>query len=236
MGNLSDTEQKSHFLAAVLHHGQICFSTERIIVLEEVAGKFIELLKQKAAGFAPGSGVSEAVVRKAYERLVEAEEKGARFLCGGPKYATHAGLVPTILTGVTEDMSIFDTETFGPSVSLYIARDEEHAIELANNSAFGLNGSIHTSSMYRATAVARRLEFGQIHVNSLTTYNHGTGTPPLNSELRINLTALLASFPIGGTKSSGWGRNNSRFGIEEFLQLKSISYNMDRTPVNFGQK
>ena len=139
-----------------------------------MAKRFIELLKQKAATFAPGSGVSEAVVRKAYERLVEAEAKGAIFLCGGPTYATHSGLVPTILTGVTEDMSIFDTESFGPSVSVYIARDEEHAIELANNSAFGLNGSIHTSDMYRATKVARRLEFGQIHVNSLTAHNEGT--------------------------------------------------------------
>lgn len=156
-----------------MHHGQICFSTERIIILKDVAVEFIELLKQKAVAFEPGSGVSETVVRTAYERLVEAEEKGAKFLCGGPKYATHSELVPTILTDVTEDMSIFDTESFGPSVSVYVARDEEHAIELANNSVYGLNASVHTTNMYRATTVARQLQFGQIHVNSLTAHNEG---------------------------------------------------------------
>ena len=134
---------------------------------------FIELLKLKAKGFAPGSGVSEEVVRKAHDTLVEAEEKGARFIIGGPKYTGPAELLPTIVTGVTRDMRIFDVETFGPSVSVYVVKDDESAIEAANDSFYGLNASIHTRDMHRAIKMGRRLEFGQIHVNSLTAHNEG---------------------------------------------------------------
>lgn len=158
---------------AFMNHGQICFSTERIIVLESVADKFIELLKLKSTGFAPGSGVSDEVVRKAHDALVEAEEKGAKFLSGGPKYTGPAELLPTIVTGVTRDMRMFDIETFGPSVSVYMVTDDEAAIAAANDSVYGLNASIHTKDMYRAIKIARQLEFGQVHVNSLTAHNEG---------------------------------------------------------------
>ena len=157
-----------------MHHGQICFSTERIIVLENVAEHFIPLLKRAAEGFAPGSGVSQEIVSKAYAGLVEARDKGATFLFGGPEYVQTAQLRPTIVTGVTKEMALFDIESFGPSVSLYIAKDEEEAITMANNSAYGLNASVHSTDMYRALRVAQRLEVGQVHVNSLTTYNEGT--------------------------------------------------------------
>ena len=158
---------------AFMHHGQICFSTERIIVLESIADKFIELLKEKAHGFAPGSGVSAEVVRKAHDRLVEAEQKGATFILGGPKYTGPAELLPTIVTGVTKDMSMFDIESFGPSVSVYVVKDEDEAIRAANDSVYGLNASVHTTDMYRAIRVGRQLEFGQVHVNSPTPHNEG---------------------------------------------------------------
>ena len=156
-----------------MHHGQICFSTERIIVLKTIAPQFIPLLKKKAADFAPGSGVSKDIVQKAYESLVEAQKLGATFLVGEPKYVASAELLPAIVTGVTKDMRLFDIETFGPSVSLYIAEDDEEAVSMANNSAYGLNASIHTTDMHRAVSLARRMEFGQIHVNSPTPYNEG---------------------------------------------------------------
>lgn len=165
-----------------MHHGQICFSTERIIVLESVADRFIPLLKKAAKGFAPGSGVSQDMVSKAYAGLVEARDKGATFLLGGPEYVQPAQLRPTIVTGVTEDMTLFDTESFGPSVSLYTAKDEEEAIKIANHSSYGLNASVHSSDMYRAFRVAQRLEVGQVHVNSLTTYNEGMSIRPLPSQ------------------------------------------------------
>jgi acyl-CoA reductase-like NAD-dependent aldehyde dehydrogenase len=167
-----------------MHHGQICFSTERIIVLESVAEHFIPLLKKAADVFAPGSGVSQDMVSKAYASLVEAEDKGATFLLGGPEYVQPAQLRPTIVTGVTEDMTLFDTESFGPSVSLYIAKDEEEAIMMANNSTYGLNASVHSTDMYRALRVGQRLEVGQVHVNSLTTYNEGMSVGPLFAQNR----------------------------------------------------
>lgn len=214
-----------------MHHGQICFSTERIIVLNSIAERFIELLKKHTQGFSPGSGVSQEVVSKAHDRLVEAEKKGAKFLIGGPRYTGPAELLPTIVTGVTEDMTIFDTETFGPSVSVYIVKDDEEAIVVANKSAYGLNASIHTTDMYRAIKVGRRLEFGQVHVNSLTAHNEGKF---ITSLVAIFLSQT-ATFPIGGTKGSGWGRNNSQYGIEEFVQLKTISLNMENDNVTFGR-
>ncbi len=156
-----------------MHHGQICFSTERIIVLKSVADEFIPLLKKAATAFAPGSGGSRAVVDKAHASLVEAQSMGAEVLVGGPRYAGPAELVPTIMTGVTKGMKLFDQETFGPSTSLYIAENEDEAIAIANDTPYGLNASIHTTNMWRALNVAKRLEVGQVHINSLTTYNEG---------------------------------------------------------------
>ena len=110
---------------------------------------------------------------------MEARKLGATFLVGEPKYVGPAELLPTIVTGVTEGMRLFDVESFGPSVSLYIAKDEEEAISMANNSAYGLNASVHTTDMHRALRLARRMEFGQVHVNSLTAHNEGMFTPSL---------------------------------------------------------
>ena len=97
--------------------------------------------------------------------------------------------------------------------------------------------------MQRAINVGRRLEFGQIHVNNMTTHNEGETPTPVPSSFTHNIHSLctisssnllLATFPIGGTKGSGWGRNNSQFGIEEFVQLKVISLNMNGSESTFG--
>lgn len=158
----------ANYTLAFLHHGQICFSTERIIVHHKIAEKFISLIKEQTANFDAGSGVNKDIVSKAHVKLVEAEEKGAKFIFGGPQYTGPAGLVPTLLAGVTKSMSIFDEESFGPSASIYIAKDDEEAIQIANDSEYGLNASIHTRDMYRGISIARCLDVGQIHINSLT--------------------------------------------------------------------
>lgn len=154
-----------------MHHGQICFSTERVIVLESIAESFIELLQRKAQHFTPGSGVSKEMVSKAHDRLSEAQRKGARLILGDQTYKGPAELRPTIVTGVTRDMSLFDEESFGPSVSVYVVKDDKEAIAVANDSLYGLNASIHTANISRAITVARQLEFGQVHINSMTTHN-----------------------------------------------------------------
>lgn len=214
-----------------MHHGQICFSTERVVILDSIAEDFLDLLQEKAQSFTPGSGVSRDMVSRAYDRLSEAQEKGARFIVGSPSYKGPTELCPTIVTGITEEMSLFGTESFGPTVSVYVAKDDEEAITIANDSLYGLNASIHTTNMSRAITIARQLEFGQVHINSMTTHNERklVSFPQPGDKL-----TGPAAFPIGGTKGSGWGRNNSQFGIEEFIQLKTVSLNMENVAGSFG--
>ena len=159
---------------AFMHHGQICFSTERIIIVGDIADEFVELLKLKAAKFQPGCGVSDSIVKNAYNALVDAEAKGARFLVGGPCYLEPASLQPTLVTGVTRDMTIFDEESFGPSASVYFVKDDEEAIALTNESKYGLNAAIHSTNMGRALNLGRRLEVAQVHVNSMTVHDERT--------------------------------------------------------------
>ena len=179
-------------LAAFMHHGQICFSTERVIVLESIAETFTEMLQQKAQKFAPGSGVSKEIVSRAQDRLSEAQKKGANFILGDPSYKSPVELCPTIVTGVTRDMSLFDTESFGPTVSVYVVKDDEEAITVANDSLYGLNASIHTTNMSRAITIARRLEFGQVHINSMTTHNERKSVPLPQPEHKLIGTSSVS--------------------------------------------
>ena len=160
---------------AFTHHGQICVSTERVIVVEAVAEKFKELLKAEAqkipnAGAAAQLGFAE----HAEELIAEAVSKGATPLVGGPGFVSHSAARPTILTGVTEDMRIFDEESFGPSFSLYVVKDEEEAVKLANNSKYGLSATIHTKDMHRFIRLAAEIEVGQVGMNSMTLFEERT--------------------------------------------------------------
>ena len=137
-------------------------------MLESVAQDFLALLKNAATGFNAGSGVSRDIVSKAHVKLVEAGKKGAKFHVGGPQYSAESGLVPTLLTDITKDMAIFDEESFGPSAAVYVAKDDDEAVQIANDSEYGLNAAIHTRDMFRGVSIGRRLEVGQVHINSLT--------------------------------------------------------------------
>lgn len=192
-------------LGAVLHHGQICFSTERIIVHENVADKFQQLLVKamEDAGSHAGSAVSESIAQHAVEVLKASEVAGEKFLIGGPS-SNALSLQPTIVLN-PNDTRIVDEETFGPSASLYVVSSDSTAIELANRSAYGLNATIWSSNMERALKMSRELEYGQVHINSISVY-----TSPTASQ--------------GGVKSSGWGRQNGRWGLEEFLVDKFVSW------------
>ncbi|KAF2772318.1 ALDH-like protein [Teratosphaeria nubilosa] len=204
--NLADAAKKC-IAGAFLHHGQLCFSTERIIVLEKVAPEFQELLKKEAQAFPVSSGVSARIVEASQEKLADAEKKGAKFLVGGPRFKNNSTLEPTILTNLKPDMALWDDEAFGPSVSLFIASDDAHAIDMANDSAYGLNAAVHSSNMERALAVARKIECAQVHVNSMTAHDEPT-------------------LPVGGMKASGWGRNNSLWGLREFCEIKLVTLSM----------
>jgi acyl-CoA reductase-like NAD-dependent aldehyde dehydrogenase len=193
-------------LGAVLHHGQICFSTERIIVHEKVAEKFQQLIVEamEDAGSHAGSAVSASIAQHATDVLQDSEATGQIFLVGGPSSSTSSSLRPSIVLN-PKDARIVDEETFGPSASLYVIDSDTAAIELANRSAYGLNATIWSSNMERALKMSRELEYGQVHINSISVY-----TSPTASQ--------------GGVKSSGWGRQNGRWGIEEFLVDKFVSW------------
>src|SRR5207248_2052691 len=115
-----------------------------------------------------GDAVSRQSASHAYEVLKDAEEKGAKFLCGGLEYLSETSLKPTLVTNVSKDARIADEETFGPSASVYIAEDDDEAIKMANDSAYGLNAAVHSTSWEHAYIVGKQLEYGQVQINNMT--------------------------------------------------------------------
>ena len=143
-------------------------------------------------------------LRDALEKQVEASVKmGAQVLLGGKALEGKGYFyAPTILTNVTPDMPVFREETFGPVAAVIRARDANHAVELANDSKFGLGGNLWTGNIERGRALARHLESGGVFINGMTA-----------SDPRL---------PFGGVKHSGYGRELSEFGIREFVNIQTV--------------
>ena len=128
---------------------------------------------------------------------------GATLLLGGHKVQGPGFFYePTVLSGVEPGMAAFDEEIFGPVAALTEARDVNHAIELANRSEYGLSGNLWTSDLVRAKMIARKLETGGVFVNGYTSSN--------------------PRIPVGGVKTSGYGRELSHFGIREFTNAQAV--------------
>ncbi|KAF2163954.1 hypothetical protein M409DRAFT_37130 [Zasmidium cellare ATCC 36951] len=187
-----------------INHGQVCFSTERIIVEKQVADDFIALLKQKANVWPQDRGVSARIIQAAHDKLADAHAKGATFLLGEPAYTSKTSLAPAILTNVTKDMDMWDEETFGPSTTVIVVDGEEEAIKVVNESKYGLDAFLFTRDMKKAVDIARRLEVGRVRVNSSGHERQST-------------------FPTAPVKNSGWGTNNAGHGIEEFLVKQVVT-------------
>ena len=117
-------------------------------------------------------------------------------------YIHNLEYAPTILTNVTPEMPVFREETFGPVAAVIRARNAEHAVELANDSQFGLSGNLWTRDIERARKLARRIESGGVFINGMT--------------------ASDPCLPFGGVKRSGYGRELSTFGIREFLNIQTV--------------
>lgn len=192
-------------LGAVMHHGQICFSTERIIVMEIVAETFQAKLVEQMRGMDEVAGCAvtteiakhaEDVVSDARDKVIVGRVDGSQ---GGPS------LKPTIVLNPDPSERIFDEETFGPSASLYVVKDDAAAISLANKSAYGLNATVWTKDMARFMKIARELEYGQVHANTVSVYTSPTGSQ-------------------GGVKGSGFGRQNGKWGLDEFVVEKFVSW------------
>ncbi|KQY80942.1 aldehyde dehydrogenase [Pelomonas sp. Root1444] len=198
---------------AFMNSGQICMSTERIVVDAKVADDFVDKLVAKVKalplgdprGPAPvvlGSVVDMATVARCNALIDDALAKGARLLCGGKAQDT---LFPaTLLDGVTPAMKIYDEESFGPVKGIVRVEGAEAAIACANDNEYGLSAAVFGRDVARALEVARRVESGICHVNGPTVHDE-------------------AQMPFGGVKASGIGRFGGRAGVHEFTELRWLT-------------
>jgi len=153
--------------------------------------------------------ITTAGVAKNKKLIADAQAKGATIAHGNPAVedASAYRMRPIVIDGVTKDMDLYYTESFGPTVSLIAVSDDEEAIAIANDTEYGLSGAVFTENLARGIKIARRIESGAVHINSMSVHDE-------------------ASLPHGGVKKSGWGRFNGDWGIDEFLQLKTITYSL----------
>jgi benzaldehyde dehydrogenase (NAD) len=194
---------------AFANSGQICMSTERIIVDETIADAFVAKLAAKAASLplgdprkgpaVLGSVVDMRTVERCNHLIDDALTKGARLLCGGKADST---LMPaTLLDHVTPDMLIYAEESFGPVKGIVRVSGDDAAVGCANDNAYGLASAVFSRDVARAMNVARRIESGICHINGPTVHDE-------------------AQMPFGGVKASGFGRFGGRAGVAEFTELR----------------
>ncbi|KAH8805278.1 Aldehyde/histidinol dehydrogenase [Xylogone sp. PMI_703] len=199
-------------LGSFIHSGQVCMSTERVVVHKDVAEAFIQEFKKATNRiYGPSSPtpvlVSSAGVSKNKRLISDAMNKGATVILGSPeaKESLDTHLRPTILCGVKNDMDLYYEESFGPTVSVFVVNSEEEALELANDTEYGLVGAVFTENLATGLRIAEKYEAGAIHINSMTVHDE----PVL---------------PHGGMKQSGFGRFNGMAGLQEFLRTKTVTW------------
>ncbi len=208
-----DEAVKAAAFGAFMNQGQICMSTERIIVVDAVADAFAERFAAKVAtlavgdpreGTTPLGAVVDAKTVAHCEALIaDALAKGATLRNGGPTTANV--LMPAhVIDGVTAAMRLYREESFGPVVAIIRARDQAHAITLANDSDYGLSAAVFTRDTARGLTVARQIRSGICHVNGPTVHDE-------------------AQMPFGGVGASGYGRFGGKAGIDSFTELRWIT-------------
>ncbi|CAH0033313.1 unnamed protein product [Clonostachys rhizophaga] len=219
----ADLEEAARAAAfgAMLHQGQICMSTERIIVHKSVSKPFTELLKAKintykAAGPSEdatttlGSLITPAAGQRVERLIKDALAKGARIEAG--KLDVRGAVVqPTALGGITKDMDLYFQESFGPVVTLFEFETTQEAISLANDTEYGLVSSVFSNNIAEALAVARKIKSGSCHINGATI--HGKLTCGLDEP----------HLPLGGQKASGYGKFGGTACINEFTEDRVVT-------------
>jgi succinate-semialdehyde dehydrogenase/glutarate-semialdehyde dehydrogenase len=201
------------------NNGQTCICANRIFVHESIETKFTELFVAKLKEITVGNGMQDVNVgplihdralAKVDGHVQDAIAKGAKLVIGGVKltegeYAKGSYYAPTVLTGVTSDMNIFQEETFGPIAPFITFKTEEEAIRMANDTLFGLASYFYTRDLATTMRVADRLEYGMIGINE---------------------SALgYVQAPFGGVKQSGMGREGGQHGVDDFLEYKYLNIN-----------
>ncbi|ENM5777815.1 NAD-dependent succinate-semialdehyde dehydrogenase [Vibrio mimicus] len=205
-----DAAVEGAMIAKFRNAGQTCVCANRLFVHDAVYDEFAEKLTSRVKQLKVGDGFAEGVsigplinrssVAKVQEHVEDAVAKGAKVLCGGVVDDEQLFVEPYVLTDMTDDMLIAEEETFGPVAPLFRFKDEAEVLERANNTESGLAGYFYTRSLGRAWRVAETLEVGMVGINE-------------------GLISTAAA-PFGGIKESGLGREGSRHGMEEFLEMK----------------
>jgi succinate-semialdehyde dehydrogenase/glutarate-semialdehyde dehydrogenase len=193
--------------------GQTCIGAKRFIVVNSLKEKFLRAFSLAATKLKVGDPLdenitlgplsSEAALQLLLKQVQEATDHGASVLLGGKRAGnTGSFMQPTILSDITADNPAFKQEFFGPVALVFFAKDEDEAIALANNSPFGLGGSIYTTNIAHGKEVASRIETGMVFINY----------PSISAP----------DLPFGGVKRSGYGKELSNLGIEEFINKKLV--------------
>ncbi len=207
-----DEAVNASIFGAFMNQGQICMSTERIIVQGSIADRFVEKFSARAKNLLAGdprsgnvvlgSMIGEGAVRRVEELVADAAAKGANIITSGRPNGT---VVPAIvIDGVTPDMTIYTEESFGPIVCIIRAKDDDDAVRISNDTAYGLSSAVFSQNISRALSVAQRIDAGMCHINGPTVHDE-------------------AQMPFGGVKASGYGRFGGRAGIAEFTDLRWIT-------------
>ena len=192
--------------------GQTCIAAKRFIVQEGIADEFVKRFVEAAAKLRLGDPQDDATtlapmarqdLRDELHKQVQASvAKGAKVLLGGEPDASHAGYPASILDAVAPGMPAYEEELFGPVASILRVKDATEAVRVANDTTFGLGGSVWTRDVDRGDRIARQLQVGAAFVNAI-----------VRSDVRL---------PFGGTKRSGFGRELAEHGIHEFMNIKSV--------------
>jgi succinate-semialdehyde dehydrogenase/glutarate-semialdehyde dehydrogenase len=193
--------------------GQTCVCVNRFLVQDGIHDAFVEKLKGAMAGLKTGNGLEEGInqsalinreaVDKVQAHLMDALDKGAQVISGGEPHPAGGNYVqPTLITGVTRDMQLCHEETFGPLAAVMRFSTEEEAVAVANDTPYGLASYFYSRDVHRCWRVAEALEAGIVGVNEGLISN--------------------AAAPFGGVKESGLGREGSKYGMEEFMEVKYL--------------
>jgi aldehyde dehydrogenase (NAD+) len=195
-----------------MHQGQICMSVEKVLVHENIYDEFLRRFAERAAKLKLGDPrdksnvigplINDKQAAKVKEQIDDAVAKGAKVVLGGKVNGRF--VEPTILTGVTPDMKVYQDETFGPVAPVIPFRNDAEAIAIANDTEYGLSSGVMTRDEQRGLAIARQLDTGMCHINC----------SPVNDEPHA---------PFGGSKASGQGRHGGRWATETFTETRWIT-------------
>lgn len=198
----------------IINSGQSCIAAKRFIVVKSIEKEFIELFKQKMAAKIMGDPLDSNtdigpqartdLRDELHQQVLKSIDMGAKCILGGEiSEGAHSYYPPTILTEVKKGMPAYEEELFGPVAAIITAEDEHHAIQIANDSIFGLGAAIYTQNVGRGEEIAaNHLEAGSCFVNAV-----------VKSDPRL---------PFGGIKESGYGRELGLYGIREFVNIKTV--------------